>query len=356
MSGSSMTAAAMGMAAAPHPSTDASGSSATSKPRLGFLGVGWIGRNRLEAIARSGFAEIVAVSDPVPENVREAQKFAPESQVADSLDVLLGAQLDGIVIATPSALHAKQAIAALDSGAAVFCQKPLARSADETQRVIDAARNADRLLGVDLSYRYTDAMQRIRELVQSGAIGKVFAVDLVFHNAYGPDKAWFFDPMLSGGGCVIDLGIHLVDLALWTLGNPVVNGASSRLFRNGEPLRLPATEVEDYAEARIDLDSGAEARLSCSWNLNAGRDAVIEAAFYGTTGGAAMRNVNGSFFDFTAERFHGTARETLSTPPDDWGGRAAVDWARRLAAGGTYDPEVEHLVDVAAALDAIYGR
>lgn len=350
------TGTAMEAATAPHTSTHASGRSTTSTPRLGFLGVGWIGRNRLEAIARSGFAEIVAVSDPVPENVREAQKCAPESQVADSLDTLLGAQLDGIVIATPSALHAEQAIAALNSGAAVFCQKPLARSADETQRVIDAARRADRLLGVDLSYRYTDAMQRIRELVQSGAIGKVFAVDLVFHNAYGPDKAWFFDPVLSGGGCVIDLGIHLVDLALWTLDNPTVNGASSRLFRNGEPLSLPATEVEDYAEARIDLDSGAEVRLSCSWNLNAGRDAVIEASFYGTTGGAAMRNVNGSFFDFTAERFRGTTRETLSTPPDDWGGRAAVDWARRLAAGGTYDPEVEHLVDVAAALDAIYGR
>lgn len=341
---------------APHRSANLSGGSTTSRPRLGFLGVGWIGRNRLEAVVRSGYADIVAVADPVPENVLEAQKCAPESHVADSLDALLAMQLDGVVIATPSALHAEQAIAVLNSGAAVFCQKPLARSAEETQRVVDAARRADRLLGVDLSYRYTDAMQRIRELVQSGAMGKVFAVDLVFHNAYGPDKPWFFDPLLSGGGCVIDLGIHLVDLALWSLGNPSVIGASSRLFRNGEPLSLPATDVEDYAEARIDLDTGAEVRLSCSWNLNAGRDAVIEAAFYGTAGGAAMRNVNGSFFDFTAERFHGTARETLSTPPDDWGGRAAVDWARRLAAGDTYDADVERLVDVAAALDAIYGR
>ncbi|MGI8546076.1 MAG: Gfo/Idh/MocA family protein [Gemmatimonadaceae bacterium] len=350
-----MTAAPTGMPAAEAP-VDRSAIAKNSKPRLGFLGVGWIGRHRLEAIARSGFAEIAAVADPAPENVREAVKCAPELQAMSSLDDLLNAELDGIVIATPSALRANQAMAALDRGAAVFCQKPLARSARETQLVIDAARRADRLLGVDLSYRYTTAMQRIRDLVRSGELGRVFAVDLVFHNAYGPDKPWFFDPALSGGGCVIDLGIHLVDLALWTLGNPRVVAASSRLFSKGTPLDLPATTVEDYAEARLDLDSGTEVRLSCSWNLNAGRDAVIEAAFYGTTGGAALRNVNGSFFDFSAQRFRGTTSETLSAPPDDWGGRAAVDWARQLAAGGRYDPEIEQLVGVAAALDAIYGR
>ncbi len=350
-----MTAAPTGMPAA-EASVDRSAIANNSKPRLGFLGVGWIGRHRLEAIARSGFAEIAAVADTAPENVREAVKCAPESEAMSSLDDLLSAQLDGIVIATPSALHADQAIAALDRGVAVFCQKPLARSAQETQLVIDAARRADRLLGVDLSYRYTTAMQRIRDLVRSGELGRVFAVDLVFHNAYGPDKSWFFDPALSGGGCVIDLGIHLVDLALWTLGNARVVAASSRLFSKGTPLDLPATTVEDYAEARLDLDSGTEVRLSCSWNLNAGRDAVIEAAFYGTAGGAALRNVNGSFFDFTAQRFRGTASENLSAPPDDWGGRAAVHWARQLAAGGRYDPEIEQLVGVAAALDAIYGR
>jgi len=69
-----------------------------------------------------------------------------------------------------------------------------------------------------------------------------------------------------------------------------------------------------------------------------------------------MRNVDGSFFDFRAERFRGTARELLSEPPDPWGGRAAVEWTRQLARGGRFDPDVVHLVEVAAALDAIYGR
>jgi predicted dehydrogenase len=327
-----------------------------TKPRLGFLGVGWIGRHRMGAIAASGAAEIVAMADASETALDSARELAPQCGVANSLEELLDAELDGIVIATPSAMHAAQTIEALEHDVAVFCQKPLARTASETRYVIEAARTADRLLGVDLSYRFTEGMQRIRQLVRGGELGSIFAVDLVFHNAYGPDKPWFFDPRLSGGGCVIDLGIHLVDLALWTLDFPRVARATSRLFSRGEPLRDALTQVEDFAEARIDLDGGATVRLACSWNLPAGRDAVIEASFYGTKGGAAMRNVNGSFFDFRAERFRGTARETLSEPPDAWGGRAAVEWARRLERDNRFEPEVEHLVDVAAALDAIYGR
>ena len=330
---------------------------ASPVPRLGFLGVGWIGKHRMQAIARGGFGEVVAVADASREMAAAAaRELEAAPTIADSLDDLLDADLDGVVIATPSALHAEQSIAALERGVAVFCQKPLARTAAETARVVDAARAADRLLGVDLSYRCTEGMRRIRELVSAGELGRVYAVDLVFHNAYGPDKPWFHDPRLSGGGCVVDLGIHLVDLALWTLGFPTVTTASSRLFAKGEPLRSTLEQVEDYAVARLDLDTGATIQLTCSWNLPAGCDAVIGASFYGTRGGAALRNVNGSFYDFTAERFTGTHRDRLSAPPDEWGGRAAVAWAERLAASPRFDPEVAHLVDVAAALDAIYGR
>src|SRR5215212_8605598 len=99
----------------------------------------------------------------------------------DSYEELLTSDLDGIVIATPSALHADQAIAALERGVAVFCQKPLARTGPETRAVIGAARAADRLLGVDLSYRHTSAMRAVRDLVTSGQIGHVRAVELVFH-------------------------------------------------------------------------------------------------------------------------------------------------------------------------------
>jgi predicted dehydrogenase len=328
----------------------------TDRPRAGFLGLGWMGLSRLRAVAESGAVQIAAVADPAPDAVHKALEVAPEAETAGTLDDLLRAGLDALVIATPSALHAEQAEQALAAGLAVFCQKPLGRTQAEVRRVLDAARASDRLLDVDMSYRRTQAMRSVRRSVAGGAVGQVHAVELVFHNAYGPDKAWFFDPRLSGGGCVIDLGIHLVDLALWVLDFPEVEGVRARLFAGGRRVAALDGEVEDYAAFELDLAGGAAVRAACSWRLPAGRDAVIEAAYYGSEGGAAMRNRNGSFYDFAAELYRGTSTEVLAQPPDQWFGRAAAEWAARLAAGARYDPEVESLVQVHRVVDEIYGR
>ncbi len=323
-----------------------------TKPRIGFLGTGWIGRHRMAAMVASGAVEAVAVSDPSPEMVAEALAIAPGAIVCGSLAEMLALGLDGVVIASPSALHAAQSIAALEAGAAVFCQKPLGRDAGENAAVVAAARAADRLLGVDLSYRHTAGMRAIAPLVQGGTLGRLFAIDLTFHNAYGPDKPWFYDRAQSGGGCVMDLGIHLVDLAWWLNPGAQVASVDAALYAGGVPLAGDA--VEDYAAATVRLDNGVTVRLACSWRLHAGQDAVIEAAFYGSEGGAALRNVGGSFYDFTAEHFRGTARAPLATPPDDWGGRAAVDWAMRLANGARFAAEAQDHVATARVLDAIY--
>ncbi|MDB5708412.1 MAG: oxidoreductase [Sphingomonas bacterium] len=321
--------------------------------RLGFLGTGWIGRQRMEAMLATGAVEAVALCDPSPECADEAMKLAPAARRLSTFADMLELDLDGVVIATPSALHAAQSSEAFQAGKAVFCQKPLGRDAAEARAVVEAARVADRLLGVDLSYRHTEAMRHIARLVQSGALGDVFAVDLTFHNAYGPDKPWFYDPVQSGGGCVVDLGVHLVDLALWTLGFPDIGDVDARLMSGGAPL-VPG-RVEDYAIARFSAGA-AEVRLACSWRLHAGRDAVIEAAFYGTQGGAALRNIGGSFYDFTAERFDGTRARRLIDPPDLWGGRAATAWAEQLARAPGFDPQAEQFVRSTEVLDRIYGR
>ena len=168
------------------------------KPRLGFVGLGWIGRNRLAAVAQADVAEVCAIQDVSEAAVSEAQKLAPAAFVASSFVELLEQDLDGVVIATPNRFHAEQTIASLDRGFAVFCQKPLGRTAAETRSIVEAAKRSSRLLGVDLSYRHIPAMQMVSGLVETGALGKVFAVDAVFHNAYGPDKPWFHDFSLAG--------------------------------------------------------------------------------------------------------------------------------------------------------------
>lgn len=329
----------------------------TRLPRLGFLGTGWIGRHRMKALAESRAARIVALSDANIHAACEAQaEAAPDAAIVNSIDELLDANLDGLVIATPSALHAEQSIVALSRGVAVFCQKPLARDALETRRVVDAARALDRLLGVDLSYRHITGVDALRTLVRNGELGKIFAADLVFHNAYGPDKPWFYDRKLSGGGCLIDLGVHLVDLALWTLDFPSIIDTSAQAFADGKPFADAPEAVEDFAAARLLTDTNTHISLACSWKLHAGCEATISATFYGTNGAVRLRNTNESFYDFTVERLRGTHAETLVAPDTEWrwGGRAAVQWATRLRTDRSFDPTAEEFVNTAEILDRIY--
>jgi predicted dehydrogenase len=327
--------------------------------RLGFLGVGWIGRHRMRALAASGVAEVAFVADLEPV-AAEAAAQEVGAAVVTPYELLNDVDVDGMVIATPSALHAEQAITALHRGVAVFCQKPLGRTAGEVADVIAAASRAGTPLGVDLSYRYLTATEQMRAIIGGGKIGDIYAADLVFHNAYGPDKPWFLDRDLSGGGCVIDLGIHLLDLASWLLPDEQLQVRDSQLFARGVRLSPGSPAVEDFATATLDTSSGGSIHLACSWFLHAGRDALISATFHGSGGGVALENVGGSFFDFTATLRQGTTSEVIASPPDDWGGRAAVDWARKL--GGeredraTVEREFERLVATAALIDRVYGR
>lgn len=326
----------------------------STTPKIGCLGVGWIGRQRMQKVHQSGAAEIVAICDPQDSCAEQALELLPQARRARSLEELLHSDIDAVMIATPSAMHAEQCIRALAAKKSVFCQKPLGRSASEVSRVIRAAREVDRLLAVDLSYRYTQAMQTIRRLIRSGELGDIYAVDLRFHNAYGPDKDWFYDLKKAGGGCLIDLGIHLVDLAIWAMDWPKISEVRGWSAAKGARQGAARSQVEDYAAALFQVGSNTAVNLACSWGLAAGQDCLIEAAFYGTRGGAKMRNRDGSFYDFVAQRFRGTQRETLCEPPDDWGGRAASAWAQKLAISPKFDPEITHVETVAQTLDQIY--
>jgi predicted dehydrogenase len=306
----------------------------------------------MNGLAAAGLADIVAIADVNPDAAIRAAAAIQGARACGDLDELLSLGVDGIVIATPNALHASQAIAALDVGVAVFCQKPLGRSASEVRLVVGTARRANRLLDVDFSYRYTDGLQKIAGLAESDVLGTLYAAELTFHNAYGPDKPWFYDRAQSGGGCVIDLGVHLIDLALWMFGRPVT-AVTSRLFSGGVAMEH-VDGVEDFAVVRLDFEDAATAQINCSWRLPAGRDAIIEAAFYGTRGAAKWQNVDGSFLDFVTERFDGTSTIVISQPPDDWGPRALIRWTERLGARCGFDPSVEHALDVAVVLDSIY--
>jgi len=325
---------------------------------LGFIGVGWIGKNRMEVLLNKGKISSVTIAETSEQNAEEALKVAGEAVLASSPEeIYRNRDIDGVVIATPSALHASQSLQALKSGKAVFCQKPLGRTAEEVEQVIKASKEADKLLSVDLSYRYTKAFQAVYDTITEGKIGKIYAVELVFHNAYGPDKEWFYDINQSGGGCVMDLGIHLIDMAMCCLGYPEVKELKSYLFSKGNKLEPNENKVEDFAKISMLTDKESSITLECSWHASAGEDAVIRAVFYGTEGGVAFKNINGSFYDFQAEKYKGTSKEILVSPPDNWSGKAGLVWAKKVRNSIGYDPVTAgEYLKTAQIIDRIYGR
>lgn len=325
-----------------------------SVPRIGCIGVGWIGRHRLQGLLDEDLVEVAAIVDPDPDAARAAAELAGGAAIVPSLAAMLPLPLDGVIIASPSALHADQAIAALRRGWSVMCQKPLGRDGVETEAVLQAARQADRRLAVDLSYRHVAGVAQMHERVRAGELGELFAIEATFHNAYGPDKPWFYDVRQSGGGCLVDLGTHLVDLVLWVAGASTAAVVDACRFAGGRPL-VGRDAVEDYAQARLRLPSGAVATLTCSWNLHAGQDAVIGLSLHGTEGSLTLRNEGGSFYDFRVEHHRGTSCTVIAEPPDAWGPRAVAAWARALARDPRYDPAIETVGEVARILDAIYG-
>lgn len=341
--------------------------SAPRPPRLGFVGLGWIGKMRLDALVEAGAAEVAALCESAPERLAQAGSAHPKAgRFTDCEGLIKRAEemgLDGVVIATPNSLHALQTLAALERGLAVFCQKPLALDAREARVIVDAARETDRLLSVDYSYRFTDGARELKRMVEAGDLGRIFSLELVFHNAYGPDKPWCFDPRLAGGGALMDLGVHLIDLALWLLDDPPIRRVRGAAFRGGERLSLGRltssgeTTVDDFASAWLDLQDGhTVASLAVSWNAHAGRDCVVRAALFGTEGGAEFRNIDGSFYDFELERFHGRSGQIVTRESRGWLGKAILDWAQRLAESKRFDPEIERSVRVSEVVDGIYGR
>lgn len=344
-----------------------------SRPRLGFVGLGWIGRLRMEAIEAAGAGEVAALCEPARARLAELSAARPDAARFAAYEELLAAArdlaLDGVVIATPNVLHAPQAIAALERGLPVFCQKPLAIDAAEAARTIAAARAADRSLGVDYSYRHTDGARELARRLAAGELGRVFAVDAAFHNAYGPDKPWCWDAAVAGGGALIDLGVHLIDLALWLLGNaagaggpdgtgepPAVAAVSGAPLREGRP--LAGRGIDDFTTARLALARDGEPpvslHLATSWNAHAGRDCDFRFDLHGTLASASFHNEGGSFYDFALALRHGRDEQILTRESADWLGRATVAWTRSLATSPAYDPAIETSLQIARAVDAIY--
>lgn len=258
--------------------------------RLGVAGLGWLGESLIKDAVHSPSFSVAAVQDVLVERAREIAARYTVPWCGSSYDELLErSDVDAVLVCTPNSLHALQAQQALRAGKDVLVQKPLALSASDARRTVAAAGETGRLLFVDYTYRFLDTMQPLR-----AASGNIRSIRAAFHNVYGPgaEKQWFFNPATSGGGALTDLGVHLVDLALWLAQPSSVLLDSAQLSRE-EP-------VEHAAQLRLLLDE-IPFELAVSWNAELpATDIFLELET--PSGALRWENVDGSFFHFRAVR------------------------------------------------------
>jgi predicted dehydrogenase len=257
--------------------------------RLGVAGLGWLGESLIKDVPRVAGLEVVAVQDVVADRAAVmADQYGVGWHGQRYEDLLLRGDVDAVLICTPNGLHATQAQSALLAGKDVLVQKPLALSSGDALDTIDVARRTEKLLFVDYTYRFLETMGVFRQALSS--VGPARALRATFHNIYGPgaEKTWFFEPSLSGGGALTDLGVHLVDLGLW-----LIEPRSIRV----ESVELGDTRpVEHAATLALRLDD-IQFEVAVSWNAPL---PATEIAFELETAQAVLRweNVDGSFFHF----------------------------------------------------------
>ena len=255
--------------------------------RVGVAGLGWLGESLIKDLPRVGGLELVAVQDVLPERARAvADRYAARLSLERFDDLLAVGDVDAVLICTPNGLHAEQAQAALEAGKDVLVQKPLALSCADAVRTLEVAARTERILFVDYTYRFLETMHVLRSSLPSA--GAIRSMRAAFHNIYGPgvEKTWFFDPRLSGGGALVDLGVHLLDLALWLVRPRSVRLVDAQLaYDQGLP-------VEDAARLRLELDE-VPFELEVSWNAPL---TETEISFELDT--VRWENVGGSFFRF----------------------------------------------------------
>jgi predicted dehydrogenase len=310
-----------------------------SRTGLGFAGVGWLGESLIKELSSRPGLELTGVQDARLELAREVSARYGNPWFGQRFeDLLLLPAVEVVVICTPNALHVPQATQALHAAKHVLVQKPLALSYPDAAAIIDLARDTGRLLFVDYSYRFLDTIEALREALAGN--GRVHAVRAEFHNIYGPgaEKTWFFDRQLSGGGALLDLGVHLLDLALWLLQPVEVTLEHAELERG---------QIERAAELRVRLEDNVPFDLAVSWNAPLA-ETRIAFEVDGDRGRVRWENVDGSFFRFRTLRGDDVLIERETTLRSDT--LRALSVALETGVAPPIDARVY------ALLDQAYGR
>jgi predicted dehydrogenase len=276
------------------------------KLRMGVVGTG-MGRGHMNGYKTHANADLVAICDLDEERLAAAAaEMGVEETYTDSRKFFRQAGLDAVSIAVPNKFHAPLTIDALKCGLHVLCEKPMATTVRQAERMQAAAERAKKNLMINFSFRFTEASYALKHQVESGALGDIYFGRSVWHRLRGFPGfgSWFTDKELAGGGPLIDLGVHRLDLALWLMGypEPVAVSGSTYDFLAQEEARKTGKKytVEDLGCGLVKFANGATLILEASWALNIDEPEHMLTTLYGTKGSLVQRNIKGGY-EFIAE-------------------------------------------------------
>lgn len=247
-----------------------------SKVRIGVIGAGGIAHAHLPRLSeRSDAVELVGVSDVNGETARAtAEQYGISRHTTDYREWL--DEADAVVICVPTLFHADIAIEALNAGKHVFCEKPMARTEEQSQAMLDAAKASGKALQIGFVRRFDDEWMAYREHLQAGKVGKPVVWRHVMANAGPSNSKWFTDDKI-GGGPFLDGCIHNIDFALYTFG------AAEWAFLHGRTIHPENTAI-DTGTATVRFQSGDELMLAWSWGLPKGCSGSSLFEFFGPKG------------------------------------------------------------------------
>ncbi|MBR6570653.1 MAG: Gfo/Idh/MocA family oxidoreductase [Clostridia bacterium] len=273
------------------------------KIRIGVIGVGSIAREHLNAYKKNPYVEIYALCDINAELLASrAAEFGVERTFTNCEDMLKLPEIDAVSVCTWNCAHAPCAIAALNAGKHVLCEKPMAMNAQEARAMMEAAERNGKLLMIGFVRRFGNDCDILKDLIVNDQFGEIYYAKATYLRRNGNPGGWFGDKSRSGGGPLIDLGVHVIDLARYLLGCPKpvsVYGATFRKLGNrpgvkGGKAYLSARandtticDVEDLATALIRFDNGAVVSVEASFSLNILKD-VGSIELFGTKAGAKI--------------------------------------------------------------------
>ena len=274
------------------------------KWKIAVIGVGGISEMHIASYLRNPDVELYAFCDINEKRLHEMGEKYGISRLSTDKDEMLRAlpEIDAVSVCTWNSAHAPCAIAALNAGKHVLCEKPMATCAAEAQEMLDAAKKAGKLLMVGFVRRYERGSTLLRQLVSQDFFGELYYAKATYLRRNGNPGGWFGDKSRSAGGPLIDLGVHVIDLTRYLMGNPrpvSVYGATFQKLFNRPNIITPKAynstsagpndicDVEDLASAMIRFDNGAVLQVEASFSLNLKED-TGSVQLFGTKGGARL--------------------------------------------------------------------